>query len=50
MKDKPAKIEYSIAFTDEGEVLTWEAGGVGMLGHGHKSSFYGLIFSSSRFD
>jgi alpha-tubulin suppressor-like RCC1 family protein len=49
MKDKPAKIEHSVAFTDEGEVLTWGAGGAGMLGHGHKSSFFGL-FSSSRFD
>jgi hypothetical protein len=46
MKDKPAKIGHSIAFTD---VLTWGAGGAGMLGHGHKSSFFGL-FSSSRFD
>jgi hypothetical protein len=40
MKDKPVKIEHSIAFTDEGEVLTWGAGGAGMLSHGHKSFFF----------
>ncbi|KAJ1697066.1 hypothetical protein LUZ63_005578 [Rhynchospora breviuscula] len=41
--------EHSIAITDEGEVLSWGAGGAGRLGHGHKSSFFSLFSSSSEY-
>ncbi|PIA28435.1 hypothetical protein AQUCO_06900004v1 [Aquilegia coerulea] len=39
--------EHSIAITDEGEALSWGAGGSGRLGHGHQSSILGFLRSSS---
>ncbi|KAH7654723.1 Regulator of chromosome condensation 1/beta-lactamase-inhibitor protein II [Dioscorea alata] len=41
--------EHSIAITDEGEVLSWGAGGSGRLGHGHQSSFLGFSMISSEY-
>ncbi|PIA28431.1 hypothetical protein AQUCO_06900004v1 [Aquilegia coerulea] len=41
--------EHSIAITDEGEALSWGAGGSGRLGHGHQSSILGFLRSSSEF-
>ncbi|CAA7027055.1 unnamed protein product [Microthlaspi erraticum] len=41
--------EHSIAVTDGGEVLSWGGGGSGRLGHGHESSFLGILRSSSEF-
>ncbi|PIA28439.1 hypothetical protein AQUCO_06900004v1 [Aquilegia coerulea] len=38
--------EHSIAITDEGEALSWGAGGSGRLGHGHQSSILGFLRSS----
>ncbi|CDY44785.1 BnaC02g01020D [Brassica napus] len=41
--------EHSIAVTDGGEVLSWGGGGSGRLGHGHESSFFGILKSKSEF-
>eukprot|EP00268_Persea_americana_P052753 TRINITY_DN5926_c1_g1_i2.p1 TRINITY_DN5926_c1_g1~~TRINITY_DN5926_c1_g1_i2.p1 ORF type:complete len:427 (+),score=78.22 TRINITY_DN5926_c1_g1_i2:188-1468(+) len=41
--------EHSIAITDEGDALSWGAGGSGRLGHGHQSSIFGLLRSSSEY-
>ncbi|KAG5408213.1 hypothetical protein IGI04_004532 [Brassica rapa subsp. trilocularis] len=35
--------EHSVAVTDGGEVLSWGGGGSGRLGHGHESSFFGIL-------
>ncbi|XP_020103913.1 ultraviolet-B receptor UVR8 isoform X3 [Ananas comosus] len=40
--------EHSIVVTDEGNVLSWGAGGAGRLGHGHQSSILGFYVSSSN--
>ncbi|XP_020103918.1 ultraviolet-B receptor UVR8 isoform X7 [Ananas comosus] len=40
--------EHSIVVTDEGNVLSWGAGGAGRLGHGHQSSILGFYVSSSE--
>ncbi|KAK1301536.1 Ultraviolet-B receptor UVR8 [Acorus calamus] len=49
VKDIALGSEHSIAITDEGDVLSWGAGGSGRLGHGHQSSFLGFLGSSSEF-
>lgn len=41
--------EHSVAVTDGGEVLSWGGGGSGRLGHGHESSFFGILKSKSEF-
>ncbi|KAL5714539.1 HECT-type E3 ubiquitin transferase [Ranunculus cassubicifolius] len=41
--------EHSVAITDEGETLSWGAGGSGRLGHGHQSGLLGFLSSSSEF-
>ncbi|CAH2073475.1 unnamed protein product [Thlaspi arvense] len=41
--------EHSVAVTDGGEVLSWGGGGSGRLGHGHESSFFGILRSNSEF-
>ncbi|XP_030551341.1 ultraviolet-B receptor UVR8 isoform X2 [Rhodamnia argentea] len=41
--------EHSIAITDEGDALSWGDGGSGRLGHGHESSIFGFLGSSSEY-
>ncbi|XP_078173003.1 regulator of chromosome condensation (RCC1) family protein isoform X3 [Carex rostrata] len=41
--------EHSIAVTDKGEVLSWGEGRAGKLGHGHRSSFFGVFSSTSEY-
>ncbi|XP_077213141.1 regulator of chromosome condensation (RCC1) family protein isoform X2 [Tasmannia lanceolata] len=41
--------EHSIAVTDDGDALSWGAGGSGRLGHGHQSSILGFLRSSSEY-
>ncbi|GAB4855743.1 hypothetical protein Ancab_024387 [Ancistrocladus abbreviatus] len=41
--------EHSIAVTDEGVALSWGAGGLGRLGHGHQSSLLGFFRSNSEY-
>lgn len=41
--------EHSIALTDEGDVLSWGAGGSGRLGHGHQSSILEFFKNSSEY-
>ncbi|XP_034691673.1 ultraviolet-B receptor UVR8 [Vitis riparia] len=41
--------EHSVAATDQGEALSWGAGGSGRLGHGHESSLLGFFRSSSEY-
>ncbi|KAG1330683.1 ultraviolet-B receptor UVR8 [Cocos nucifera] len=43
-------LEHSIAITDEGNVLSWGAGGSGRLGHGLQSRIFGFSKSSSGTD
>ncbi|XP_058089617.1 ultraviolet-B receptor UVR8 isoform X4 [Magnolia sinica] len=38
--------EHSFAITDEGDALSWGAGGSGRLGHGHQSGILGFLRSS----
>ncbi|XP_057972295.1 ultraviolet-B receptor UVR8 isoform X2 [Malania oleifera] len=40
--------EHSVAIT-EGKVLSWGGGGIGRLGHGHESGFFGFLKSSSEY-
>ncbi|XP_073117500.1 ultraviolet-B receptor UVR8 isoform X2 [Elaeis guineensis] len=42
-------LEHSIAITDEGNVLSWGAGGSGRLGHGYQSRIFGFSKSSSEY-
>ncbi|CAA6664323.1 unnamed protein product [Spirodela intermedia] len=41
--------EHSIAVTDDGNVLSWGAGGFGRLGHGVRSGILGFSGSSSEY-
>ncbi|XP_058089616.1 ultraviolet-B receptor UVR8 isoform X3 [Magnolia sinica] len=41
--------EHSFAITDEGDALSWGAGGSGRLGHGHQSGILGFLRSSSEY-
>ncbi|RVX21546.1 Retrovirus-related Pol polyprotein from transposon RE1 [Vitis vinifera] len=41
--------EHSVAATDQGEALSWGAGGSGRLGHGHESSLLGFFRTSSEY-
>ncbi|KAK9110247.1 hypothetical protein Sjap_018307 [Stephania japonica] len=41
--------EHSIAVTDEGDVLSWGAGGFGRLGHDPQSRFLGFLRNTSEY-
>ncbi|KAL1814094.1 hypothetical protein ACET3Z_024159 [Daucus carota] len=41
--------DHSVAVTDNGEALSWGGGGSGRLGHGHQSSIFGFLRSSSEY-
>ncbi|XP_052197694.1 ultraviolet-B receptor UVR8 isoform X2 [Diospyros lotus] len=41
--------EHSIAITDQGDALSWGAGGSGRLGHGHEPSIWGFLRSTSEY-
>jgi alpha-tubulin suppressor-like RCC1 family protein len=41
--------DHSIAVTDKGEALSWGGGGSGRLGHGHDSSIFGFLRSTSEY-
>lgn len=41
--------DHSVAVTDKGEALSWGGGGSGRLGHGHQSSIFGFLRSSSEY-